>query len=205
LTSGPRGGSLIPERLTRVIICCLAPEDGQGSGSARQPRISRPLYGIRPKASKGLNRRRRVLQNPHSRVPRPPTPIATLPRHSLMGAHSRLCFGPVSPLSPDRPTNPQRVVVGLERDLPVKGRWELRRASYCAASGPLATERARAFNAPIADLKAQFAPSDDPRGLISSGAAGRMPALRAAFSQNAQGCARLCRAPEVEPAKHSCC
>ena len=37
-------------------VCCLTPEDGQGSGSARQPRISRPLYGIRRKASKGLNR-----------------------------------------------------------------------------------------------------------------------------------------------------
>jgi hypothetical protein len=46
-------------------VCCLAPEDGQGSGSAGQPRISRPLHGIRPKASKGLIRRRRVLHNPH--------------------------------------------------------------------------------------------------------------------------------------------
>ena len=55
----------------RVIVCCLAPEDGQGSGSARQWENSRPLYGIRPKASKGLNRLRRVLQNPHSWVPCP--------------------------------------------------------------------------------------------------------------------------------------
>jgi hypothetical protein len=52
-------------------VCCLAPEDGQGSGSAGQCETSRPLYGIRPKASKGLNRRRRVLQDPHSWVPCP--------------------------------------------------------------------------------------------------------------------------------------
>jgi hypothetical protein len=48
----------------RVIVCCLAPEDGQESGSARQPRIKGPLYAIWPKASKGLTRLRRVLQNP---------------------------------------------------------------------------------------------------------------------------------------------
>jgi len=55
-----------------------------------------------------------------------------------MRAHSRLCFGPVSPLSPDRPTNPQwvvrgrgrdlrinyqRVVKGQERDLQIKCSW----------------------------------------------------------------------------------
>jgi hypothetical protein len=43
---------------------CLTPEDGQGSRSVGQPRINRPLHGIRRKASKGLIRRRRVLQNP---------------------------------------------------------------------------------------------------------------------------------------------
>jgi len=58
-----------------VIVRCLAPEDGQGYGSARQPRISRPLYGIRRKASKGPERRRRrVLQNPHAWVPWPACP-----------------------------------------------------------------------------------------------------------------------------------
>jgi hypothetical protein len=55
----------------RVVVYCLAPEDGQGSGSDRQPRISRPLFGIRRKASKGLNRRCWVLKNPHSWVPCP--------------------------------------------------------------------------------------------------------------------------------------
>ena len=76
LTSGQRGGSLFPERWTRVVVCCLAPEDGQGSGSARQPRISRPSYGIRPKASKGPEgRRSRVLQNPHAWVQIPPSPL----------------------------------------------------------------------------------------------------------------------------------
>lgn len=65
-----RGDARGPDRwCTTIIVCCLAPEDGQGSGFARQHRISRPLYGIRPKASKGLNRRRRVLQNPQSWVP----------------------------------------------------------------------------------------------------------------------------------------
>ena len=48
----------------RSYVCCLAPEDGQGFRSARQLRERRPLYGIRPKASKGLNRLGRVLQNP---------------------------------------------------------------------------------------------------------------------------------------------
>ena len=71
LTSGPRGGSLIPERLTRAIVCCLPPEDGQGSGSARHSKTRRPLYGIRPKANKGLNRRSRVLQNPDHGFPGP--------------------------------------------------------------------------------------------------------------------------------------
>ncbi len=56
-------------------VCCLAPEDGQGSGSAGQCEISRPLYGIRRKASKGLNRRSRVLQNPHAWVQVPPSPL----------------------------------------------------------------------------------------------------------------------------------
>jgi hypothetical protein len=74
LTSGRRRGSLTPERWTRVIVCCLAPEDGQGSGSAGQCETSRPLYGIRRKASKGLIRRSRVLQNPHSWVQVPPSP-----------------------------------------------------------------------------------------------------------------------------------
>jgi hypothetical protein len=57
-----------------VVFCCLAPEDGQGSGSARQWESSRPLYGIRPKASKGLNRLSRVLQNPDAWVQIPPSP-----------------------------------------------------------------------------------------------------------------------------------
>jgi hypothetical protein len=86
---GGRHASHLPDPLARPrmqvstegrsYVCCLAPEDGQGSGSTRQPRISRPLYGIRPKASKGLNRLRRALQNPHSLVPRPPSPLATTP------------------------------------------------------------------------------------------------------------------------------
>ena len=76
LTSGRRRGSLLPERWTRAIVCCLAREDGQGFRSARQPRISRPLYGIRPTASKGPEGRpRRVLQNPHSWVQIPSSPL----------------------------------------------------------------------------------------------------------------------------------
>jgi hypothetical protein len=84
----------------------------RGSRSARQSRNSRPLRGFRHRASKGVNRRCRVLQDPHSRVPRPPKANRDTTGQSLMRAHSRLCFGPVSPLSPDRPTNPQRVVRG---------------------------------------------------------------------------------------------
>ena len=55
-------------------VRCLAPEDGQGSGHTREPRISRPLYGIRQEASKVLFRHSRVLQNPHSWVQVPPSP-----------------------------------------------------------------------------------------------------------------------------------
>jgi hypothetical protein len=75
LTSGPRGGSLIPERLTRVIVCCLAPEDGQGSEVNSQVGISRHLHGIRRKVSKGpCGRHSRVLQNPHAWAMVPPSP-----------------------------------------------------------------------------------------------------------------------------------
>ena len=57
--------------MKRSYVFCLAPEDGQGSESARQHRESRPLHGIRRKVSKGLNCRCRVLQNPDAWVPWP--------------------------------------------------------------------------------------------------------------------------------------
>jgi hypothetical protein len=65
---------VIPDGLTRAIVCCLAPEDGQGFWSVRQSENGRPLHGIRPNVNKGLTRRRRVLQNPHSRVRIPSSP-----------------------------------------------------------------------------------------------------------------------------------
>jgi hypothetical protein len=77
---------------------------------AGQSRKSTPWYGIGLNASKGLNRRCRVLQDPPSRVPRPPKSNGNTTGHGLMRAHSRLCFGSASPLAPDRPSEPQRVV-----------------------------------------------------------------------------------------------
>ena len=56
-------------------VCCLGPEDGQGSGSARHVKTRRPLHGIRPKASKFLFRHCRVLQNPYAWVQIPPSPL----------------------------------------------------------------------------------------------------------------------------------
>jgi hypothetical protein len=84
----------------RVIVYCLAPEDGQGSRSTKQPRISRPLYGIRPKESKDLNRGWRVLQNTDTLVPRPagrrpgranPTAacLSEIPRHAQRSSFFR--------------------------------------------------------------------------------------------------------------------
>jgi hypothetical protein len=82
---------------------------------AGQSRKSTPWYGIGLNASKGLNRRCRVLQDPPSRVPRPPKSNGNTTGHGLMRAHSRLCFGSVSPLAPDRPSEPQRVGLELPR------------------------------------------------------------------------------------------
>ena len=90
-----------PQR--RVIVCCLAPEDGQGFRSTRQLRFRRPSYGIPPKASKGPEgRRRRVLQNPHAWVQTPPSPhlrgfVTRYPRQCLT-----FCRHACSSHSPDR-------------------------------------------------------------------------------------------------------
>jgi len=94
----------MPERLTRVIVRCLAPEDGQGSGSAGQCETSRPLYGIRRKASKVLFRQGRVLQNPHTWVQIPPSPLGnTRQRQATPDSTS---WGPASRGPRGRPQPP---------------------------------------------------------------------------------------------------
>ena len=75
-------------------VRCLAPEDGQGSGPARQPGKPRPLYGNRRKASKGPNRLGQVLQNPHSWVPWPAARAGKSHRRLLSKGHrTRACKG----------------------------------------------------------------------------------------------------------------
>jgi len=89
----------LPSKLyKRRYVRCLAPEDGQGSGSAGHYRKPRKLPGIWPKAYKGLNRLGQVLQNPHSWVQVPPSPpcpdrlIRGFPslRSGLRKSHRRL-------------------------------------------------------------------------------------------------------------------
>jgi len=59
---------------TPAVVCCLAPEDGKGYGSARQTRTPTPLHGIRRKPSKRVNVRCRILQDADTRVRILPSP-----------------------------------------------------------------------------------------------------------------------------------